>query len=95
MTFLFQHKFIKDYTNKSDILNLVLESKAEVVETVEDLTEEDDIKEMKVMFIVKRYIIISPLPKKSKDTSGWHSISLVCPSVSLANQFSTLTFLFV
>lgn len=44
---LLQHRFIKDYTNKSDILNLVLESKAEVVETVEDLTEEDDIKEMK------------------------------------------------
>lgn len=44
---LLQHKFIKDYTDKKDILNLVLESKAEVEEFIEDLTEEEDIKEMK------------------------------------------------
>ena len=44
---LLQHRFIKDYTDKSDILNLVLESKAEVEEVVQDLTEEEDIQEMK------------------------------------------------
>lgn len=44
---LLQHKFIKDCTDRSEILNLVLESKAEVEEVVEDLTEEEDIKEMK------------------------------------------------
>ena len=49
--YCFQHRFIKDYTDKSDILNLVLESKAEVEEVVQDLTEEEDIQEMKVNFV--------------------------------------------
>nr|KAG5705141.1 hypothetical protein BaRGS_030858 [Batillaria attramentaria] len=44
---LLEHPFIKDYTDKSSILDLIYESKAEVVEVVEDLTEEEDIKELK------------------------------------------------
>ena len=47
----FSDYYIKNYTNKSDILNLILESKAEVEEVIEDLTEEDDIKEMKVQIL--------------------------------------------
>ena len=31
-----------------DLLNLISEAKAEVVEVIEDLTEDEDIKEMKV-----------------------------------------------
>ena len=43
-----QHPFIKDYQNKKGILDLIKEAKAEVVEVVEDLTEEQDIIEIKV-----------------------------------------------
>lgn len=43
-----QHPFISNPPNKKVMLDLILESKAEVVETVEDLTEEEDIQEMKV-----------------------------------------------
>jgi len=46
-----QHPFIKDYTNKSDIVDLIMESKAEVVEVMEDLTEEEDLREMKVNYL--------------------------------------------
>ena len=47
---LLQHPFIAGYDDKKDILNLIMESKAEVVETVEDLPEEQEIIEMKVCF---------------------------------------------
>ncbi|XP_059140861.1 serine/threonine-protein kinase 10-like [Physella acuta] len=40
---LLEHPFIKDYTNKTAILDLIYEAKAEVVEVVEDLTEDEDI----------------------------------------------------
>lgn len=43
-----QHPFIAGYDNKKEILNLIMESKAEVVETVEDLPEDEEIIEMKV-----------------------------------------------
>lgn len=45
---LLQHPFIAGYDNKKEILNLIMESKAEVVETVEDLPEDQEIIEMKV-----------------------------------------------
>ena len=45
-----QHPFIKDYQNKKGILDLIKEAKAEVVEVVEDLTEEQDIIEIKVYY---------------------------------------------
>ncbi|XP_022344368.2 uncharacterized protein LOC111137270 isoform X2 [Crassostrea virginica] len=44
---LLEHPFIAGYDDKKDILNLIMESKAEVVETVEDLPEEQEIIEMK------------------------------------------------
>ncbi|KAK3094397.1 hypothetical protein FSP39_001244 [Pinctada imbricata] len=46
---LLEHPFIVDCTekDKNEILNLISESKAEVEETIEDLTEDEDIKEMK------------------------------------------------
>ncbi|BFY97881.1 hypothetical protein BsWGS_00921 [Bradybaena similaris] len=40
---LLEHPFIKDYVDKKAILDLISEAKAEVVEIVEDLTEEEDI----------------------------------------------------
>ncbi|CAG5132343.1 unnamed protein product, partial [Candidula unifasciata] len=40
---LLQHPFIKGYEDKKGILDLICEAKAEVVEIVEDLTEEEDI----------------------------------------------------
>lgn len=46
--FLLQHPFIKDYRDKTAILDLICEAKADVIETVEDLTEEEDIKVLKV-----------------------------------------------
>ena len=39
---------MKDCSGKDDLLNLISEAKAEVVEVIEDLTEDEDIKEMKV-----------------------------------------------
>lgn len=45
---LLQHPFIKDYRDKTAILDLICEAKADVIETVEDLTEEEDIKVLKV-----------------------------------------------
>nr|XP_019921177.2 STE20-like serine/threonine-protein kinase isoform X1 [Crassostrea gigas] len=44
---LLEHPFIAGYDNKKEILNLIMESKAEVVETVEDLPEDEEIIEMK------------------------------------------------
>ncbi|GFO41039.1 serine/threonine-protein kinase 10 [Plakobranchus ocellatus] len=44
---LLQHPFIKDYRDKKALLDLILEAKAEVVEVVEDLSEEDDIMAIK------------------------------------------------
>lgn len=44
---LLEHPFIKNFTDKTPILDLIYESKAEVVEVVEDLTEEEDIQELK------------------------------------------------
>ncbi|XP_052704817.1 serine/threonine-protein kinase 10-like isoform X3 [Crassostrea angulata] len=44
---LLEHPFIAGYDNKKEILNLIMESKAEVVETVEDLPEDQEIIEMK------------------------------------------------
>ena len=46
-----QHRWIKDYKNHRDVLDLISESKAEVMETMEDLTEEEELKEMKVKSI--------------------------------------------
>lgn len=43
-----QHPFILGYDDKKEVLNLVMESKAEVEETVEDLPEDQEILEMKV-----------------------------------------------
>ena len=45
-----QHPFMKHKKamDKTAICDLIMESKAEVVEMVEDLTEEEDIKELKV-----------------------------------------------
>ncbi|XP_055879170.1 serine/threonine-protein kinase 10-A-like isoform X2 [Biomphalaria glabrata] len=40
---LLEHPFIKGYQDKKAILDLICEAKAEVVEIVEDLTEEEDI----------------------------------------------------
>lgn len=47
--FLLQHPFIKGFEDKSGILDLICEAKAEVVEVVEDCTEEEDLNEMKVI----------------------------------------------
>ncbi|XP_005089065.1 STE20-like serine/threonine-protein kinase [Aplysia californica] len=44
---LLEHPFIKDYKNKKGIMDLISEAKAEVVEVVEDLTEEEDIAAIK------------------------------------------------
>ena len=52
----------KKATNRTAICDLIMESKAEVVEVVEDLTEEEDIKELKV----------------SSDIQGWHTLFCVC-----------------
>ncbi|CAL1525982.1 unnamed protein product [Lymnaea stagnalis] len=40
---LLEHPFIKGYVDKKAIMDLIYEAKAEVVEVVEDLTEEEDI----------------------------------------------------
>ncbi|GFS00533.1 serine/threonine-protein kinase 10 [Elysia marginata] len=44
---LLQHPFIKDVTDKKALHDLILEAKADVVEVVEDLSEEDDIMAIK------------------------------------------------
>lgn len=44
---LLEHPFIKDVTDKKALCDLILEAKAEVVEVVEDLSEEDDIMAIK------------------------------------------------
>ncbi|XP_048744155.2 STE20-like serine/threonine-protein kinase isoform X3 [Ostrea edulis] len=44
---LLEHPFIAGYDDKKEVLNLVMESKAEVEETVEDLPEDQEILEMK------------------------------------------------
>ncbi|XP_067658019.1 serine/threonine-protein kinase 10-like isoform X2 [Haliotis asinina] len=44
---LYNHPFVRNYTDKKPILDLILEAKADVVETVTDLSEEEDIKEIK------------------------------------------------
>ncbi|XP_025095724.1 LOW QUALITY PROTEIN: serine/threonine-protein kinase 10-like [Pomacea canaliculata] len=44
---LLEHPFIRDYRDKTAILDLICEAKADVIETVEDLTEEEDIKVLK------------------------------------------------
>ncbi|OWF53186.1 serine/threonine-protein kinase 10-like isoform X2 [Mizuhopecten yessoensis] len=44
---LLMHPFIRDYTDKSDLVDLILEAKAEVVEVIEDLGEDEDIMQMK------------------------------------------------
>ncbi|XP_033757536.1 STE20-like serine/threonine-protein kinase isoform X2 [Pecten maximus] len=44
---LLMHPFIRDYMNKSDLVDLILEAKAEVVEVIEDLGEDEDIMQMK------------------------------------------------
>ncbi|XP_046556447.1 STE20-like serine/threonine-protein kinase isoform X3 [Haliotis rubra] len=44
---LYNHPFIRNYTDKKPILDLILEAKADVIETVTDLSEEEDIKEIK------------------------------------------------
>lgn len=54
--FFFQHPFIKDFTNNKCILNLLSEAKAEVEEIVQDIDEEEEIKQMKVKIIFD-YII--------------------------------------
>lgn len=46
--FSFQHPFLGNVKKKA-VMALISEAKAEVVETVEDLTEEEDIKEIKVV----------------------------------------------
>lgn len=45
---LFQHPFIKAFTDKKPILNLLSEAKAEVEETVLEMDDEEDIKSIKV-----------------------------------------------
>lgn len=59
-TVVLQHPFMKhkNATDRTAICDLIMESKAEVVEVVEDLTEEDDIKEIEV----------------SSDTHRWHTL---------------------
>lgn len=47
--FCSKHPFIKGYQDKKAILDLICEAKAEVVEIVEDLTEEEDILAIKVV----------------------------------------------
>ena len=51
----FQHPFLKkaNALDKAAICNLINESKAEVVELVEDLNEEDDISHMKVCCLIQ------------------------------------------
>ncbi|CAE1313377.1 SLK [Acanthosepion pharaonis] len=44
---LLEHPFIKDFTNNKCILNLLSEAKAEVEEIVQDIDEEEEIKQMK------------------------------------------------
>ncbi|KAL3863848.1 hypothetical protein ACJMK2_005576 [Sinanodonta woodiana] len=44
---LLVHPFIKDATDKGPVLDLIMEAKAEVVEVLRDLTEEEDIRELK------------------------------------------------
>ncbi|XP_041371147.1 STE20-like serine/threonine-protein kinase isoform X2 [Gigantopelta aegis] len=44
---LLEHPFIKDFSNKKPILDLISEYKADVVVTETELTEEEDIKEIK------------------------------------------------
>lgn len=55
---LLQHPFIAGYDNKKEILNLIMESKAEVVETVEDLPEDEEIIEMKVCNLLQCIFMI-------------------------------------
>lgn len=55
---LLQHPFIAGYDNKKEILNLIMESKAEVVETVEDLPEDEEIIEMKVCNLLQCMFMI-------------------------------------
>ncbi|XP_014770538.1 STE20-like serine/threonine-protein kinase isoform X2 [Octopus bimaculoides] len=45
---LLQHPFIKAFTNKKAILNLLSEAKAEVEETVLEMDDEEDIKSIKI-----------------------------------------------
>ncbi|XP_061194522.1 serine/threonine-protein kinase 10-like [Saccostrea echinata] len=44
---LLEHPFIAGYNDKKEVLNLIMESKAEVEEIVEDLPEDQEILEMK------------------------------------------------
>ncbi|KAJ8317207.1 hypothetical protein KUTeg_005111 [Tegillarca granosa] len=44
---MLEHPFIKGFEDKSGIMDLIYEAKAEVVEVLEDCTEEEDLKEMK------------------------------------------------
>ena len=48
--FALQHPFVQN-VEKKPVLDLISESKAEVVETVEDLTEEEEVKEIKVHWV--------------------------------------------
>ncbi|ESO83096.1 hypothetical protein LOTGIDRAFT_223090 [Lottia gigantea] len=45
---LLEHPFIKDFTNKKPIKDLISEAKAEVVEEVRDLSDDEDINEIRV-----------------------------------------------
>lgn len=56
--FFLQHPFIKDFTNNKCILNLLSEAKAEVEEIVQDIDEEEEIKQMKVKIIFDYIIIV-------------------------------------
>lgn len=62
-TVVLQHPFMKhkNATDRTAICDLIMESKAEVVEVVEDLTEEEDIKEIEVSSDAHRWHTLSPL----------------------------------
>ena len=57
MPCVFQHSFMKDTPSKKVIMNLIYEAKADVVETVEDLTEDEDLKEMKVSNSLVHWVV--------------------------------------
>ncbi|XP_060599497.1 serine/threonine-protein kinase 10-like isoform X2 [Ruditapes philippinarum] len=65
---LLRHPFISNPPNKKVILDLISESKAEVVETVEDLTEDEDIQEMKKHMHDDSNIDLERVSQSSLDT---------------------------
>ncbi|XP_045189183.2 serine/threonine-protein kinase 10-like isoform X1 [Mercenaria mercenaria] len=65
---LLKHPFISNPPSKKVILDLISESKAEVVETVEDLTEDEEIQEIKRHMHDDSSIDLERLSQSSIDT---------------------------